>query len=122
MIRGRVDRRGEALQIVCESVSDELPVAAPAEPEPDSVLVRFGPTPDEWADIRAMQEADRIIKQNEGSNPIVIEIAMSAGPARVLRSRSRRVEWCPDLERELLNVPGVVGVELLTATETRLAS
>ncbi|MCC7023595.1 MAG: DNA polymerase III subunit alpha [Thermomicrobiales bacterium] len=121
-VRGRLERRGEALQIVCESLTAELPAAVAAPEEPDPVIVRFAPSGDEWAEIRAMQQADEIIQRYEGANPVVLEIPVQAGQVCQLRSRSRRVEWSADLERELLAVEGVAAVTLLTDQPARLAS
>ena len=37
-VRGRLERRGEALQIVCESLSAELPTAGPDVYEPETIV------------------------------------------------------------------------------------
>jgi DNA polymerase-3 subunit alpha len=121
-VRGRLDRRGEALQIVCESVSAELPAAAVPVEEPDPVIVRFSLGSDEWTEIRAMQQADEIIQRHEGTNPVVLEIPVRPGQVCQLRSRSRRVEWSAALAQELLAVAGVAEVSLLTEQPSRLAS
>src|SRR5215218_8952601 len=62
-VRGRLERRGEALQIVCESLSAELPTAAPDVYDPDTIVIRFRPADDSWAEIKAMQEVDAVLKR-----------------------------------------------------------
>lgn len=119
-VRGRLDRRGEALQIVCESVTTELPIET-AEEEPDPIVVRFGAAPDSWSEIRAMQQVDAILQRHEGGSPVMLEIPSQPGCFRQLRSRSRRVEWSAQLADELRGVPGVLVAELVSA-ESRIAS
>lgn len=121
-VRGRVDRRGETLQIVCESVSADLPSAPSLAPEPETVLVRIHLAGDEWADIRTMQRTDEILQRHEGMSTVLIEIWGTVGAARYLKSRSRRVEWSSALEGELMSVAGIVAARLLPVQETRLAS
>jgi DNA polymerase-3 subunit alpha len=121
-VRGRVDRRGEALQIVCETVSSDLPLAPALEPEPETVLVELHLAGDEWSDIRTMQRTDEILQRHEGSSKVIIEIRGTVGAVRFLKSRSRRVEWSPALESELLSIAGVVTARLLGVHEARLAS
>lgn len=121
-IRGKVEKRGEALQIVCESLSLDLPASAPALPDVETVVLRFAAAVDEWADIRTMQEADAVLVRHEGHCPVVIILPIADGSARVLRSRSRRVEWSTDLERDLSLLTGIAGVELYAPPAARLAS
>jgi DNA polymerase III alpha subunit len=121
-IRGRLERRGEALQIVCESLTAELPTAGPDVYEPDSIVIRFRRGPDSWAEIKAMQQVDEILKRHEGESPVVIEIPASAGLSCRMVSRTRRSEWSLALERELHAVSGVLVAELVPAIPARLAS
>jgi DNA polymerase-3 subunit alpha len=121
-VRGRLDRRGEALQIVCESISEDLPCPVEVEDEPEEIYVRFTALADPWSEIRAMQEVDQILQRSEGVNPVVLEVPASSGAVKRLRSRSRRAEWSPQLERDLLSVPGVLGAKLSVAPQTRMAS
>jgi DNA polymerase-3 subunit alpha len=121
-LRGRVDRRGEALQIICELVSEDLPTVAVDDEAPDIVVVRFASASNEWVDIRTMQQADEILRRHEGANSVVLEIPFAAGAVRYVKSRTRKVEWGPALELELRSVSGVMDVELLAVQEARLAS
>jgi DNA polymerase-3 subunit alpha len=121
-VRGRVERRGEALQIVCESVSAELPVPGTEMLEPDSIVLRFQRGADSWAEIKAMQQVDEILKRHEGECPVIIEVPSVGGLACRLVSRTRRSEWSIALERELQAVPGLLVAELVPAVPARLAS
>jgi DNA polymerase-3 subunit alpha len=121
-IRGRIDRRGEALQIICESITADLPMPPLDAASPEIVILYFSHASDEWSDIHAMQRADEILRRFEGPNPVVLALPSLGGTMRHLKSRSRRVEWGPELERELLAVEGVVSAEVLPAEQTCLAS
>jgi len=121
-VRGRLEQRGEALQIVCESLSAELPTGSTDDYEPETIVIRFRPGADSWAEIKAMQEVDSILKRHEGECPVVIEVASPTGVVCRLGSRTRRCEWSPALERELQMATGVVIAELVPAVPARLAS
>jgi DNA polymerase-3 subunit alpha len=121
-VRGRLERRGEALQIVCESLTDELPTAGPDVYEPESIVIRFRRGADSWAEIKAMQQVDEILKRHEGESPVIVEISASAGRSCRMISRTRRAEWSLALERELQAVSGVLVAELVPTMPARLAS
>jgi DNA polymerase-3 subunit alpha len=121
-VRGRLERRGEALQIVCESLSAELPVPGEETYEPESAVIRFRRGADSWTEIKAMQQVDEILKRHEGDCPVIIEVPTAAGLTTRLMSRTRRCEWSLALERELEAVVGVLVAELLPAVPARLAS
>jgi DNA polymerase-3 subunit alpha len=121
-VRGRLERRGEALQIVCESLSAELPTASLDDFEPETIVIRFRPGADSWAEIKAMQEVDAILKRHEGECPVMVEVAAASGLTCRMVSRTRRCEWSPALEHELQTVTGVVVAELVPAVPARLAS
>src|SRR5215210_137998 len=114
-VRGRLERRGEALQIVCESLSAELPTAGPEVYEPDSIVIRFRRGADSWAEIKAMQQVDEILKRYEGEAPVIIEIPASGDLSCRMISRTRRSEWSAALESELQAVSGVLVAELVPA-------
>ena len=121
-VRGKLERRGEALQIVCESLTADLPAAAANGVEPDSIFIQFRTNPEPWAEIKAMQDVDEILKRHEGDCPVVIEVPTGVGRATRLISRTRRCEWSPALADELRKVQGVLGAELLPALPAKLAS
>jgi DNA polymerase-3 subunit alpha len=121
-VRGRLERRGEALQIVCESLTDELPTAGPDLYEPESIVIRFRRGADSWAEIKAMQQVDEILKRHEGESPVIVEIPASAGLSCRMTSRTRHAEWSLALERELQAVSGVHVAELVPTIPARLAS
>jgi DNA polymerase III subunit alpha len=121
-VRGRLERRGEALQIVCESLTAELPTAGPDTYVPDSIVVRFRRGAESWAEIKAMQQVDEILKRHEGDCPVIVEVPLAAGLSSRMVSRTRRCEWTLALERELHAVAGVLVAELAPAIPARLAS
>jgi hypothetical protein len=120
-VRGRLDRRNDALQIVCESVSSELPTAS-EEIESETVVIRFDAASDAWAEIRAMQHVDEILKHHEGPCSVVIEIPAERNTIRRLKSGNRRVEWSSQLEAELEAVRGVLAALVVPPDQARLAS
>lgn len=122
LVRGKVERRGDALQVVCESLTEELPMAEHHEEEPDLVRIRLRLTADEWRDIRLMQQADQILQLHEGASPVLLELELSTMSVHVLRSRSRRVDWSDDLRRELLAVSGITSAGLAARRAVALAS
>jgi DNA polymerase-3 subunit alpha len=120
-IRGRLERRGEALQIVCESLSADLPDAAEPEAPTPPLVIRFEAAADQWAEIRAMERVKDILQQHEGTLPVIVEVPVG-GAFRQFRSRSRLVEWSNGLERDLLAVPGVRVAASIGSPGERLAS
>jgi DNA polymerase-3 subunit alpha len=120
-VRGRLERRGEALQIVCETLSIDLPCAGPDSYDPETIVIRFRRGADSWAEIKAMQQVDDILKRHEGDNPVIVEIPAPGRSCRMI-SRTRRSEWSVALERELQAVTGVLTAELVPAVPDRLAS
>lgn len=121
-VRGRLDRRGESLQIVADSVSAELDLDDGVQDLIEPVFIRFASTVDQWSDIRSMQEVDEILRRHEGTNPVVFEIPIARGMRRHLRSRTRKVEWSERLVHEILSIPGVVAAVTLTPESPRIAS
>src|SRR5215213_40745 len=121
-VKGRLERRGETLQIVCESLSGDLPTTGPEAYEPDSIVIRFRKGENSWAEIKAMQQVDEILKRHEGECPVIIEVPTAGGLASRMISRTRRSDWCPALEEELRAVSEVLIAELEPAIPARLAS
>ncbi|MGH2534015.1 MAG: DNA polymerase III subunit alpha [Thermomicrobiales bacterium] len=114
----KVDRRGEQLQLVCETVSQDISLK-PKLPTPRRTIhLRLPLTTDVWHDIRLMQSIDEILKRHEGDDWVVIHLQTAATPV-ALRSRSRRIEWSDDLVGELGGVIGADGVKL---EDERIAS
>ncbi|MDQ2653324.1 MAG: OB-fold nucleic acid binding domain-containing protein, partial [Chloroflexota bacterium] len=111
-IRGKLEKRGESLQLVCESMTSDLPVPAAPQVAVESVILRFGPATDRWTDVRLLQELDGVLRRHEGDNPVVLMVPMRSGRHRVLRSRSRSVEWGKELEEDLMSIGGITSVRL----------
>jgi DNA polymerase-3 subunit alpha len=121
-VRGKLERRGEALQIVCESISVDLPLAVESEPVPDPLVIRFAPAIDPWREIRAMQRVNEILLQHEGPHPVILEVPGERGAVVALQSRSRKIEWSEELARDLVSVPGVSAAAIRESQPQRLAS
>lgn len=105
----KIDERGEARQLILEAVTDELPVVKRAIADGPSLAVRLPATPDVWADIRVMQEIDAVLRRFEGNQPVIFEVHTLSG-VRTMRSRTRKVELSPELEREVGAIVGPEGV------------
>lgn len=105
----KIDERGESRQLIMEAVTDELPVVKRAIAEGPSLAVRLPATPDVWGDIRVMQDIDAVLRQYEGSQPVIFEVHTLQG-VRSMRSRSRRVEISQELEKTLGAIVGSDGV------------
>jgi DNA polymerase-3 subunit alpha len=108
----RVDRRGDQLQLVCESATAEVrPVSAQSAAR--TVRIRVPVSEDVWADIRALQALDEVLDQFEGDDDVVLILPRN-GREVTLRSRKRRVAWGEPLAaalRELLAEGAVSTVE-----------
>lgn len=101
----RVDRRGEKLQLICETLSfDVTAKLEPAAPK-RAVHLEIPVSQDVWDDIRLMQAIDAVLQRHEGDDGVVLHIP--SGPSLIqLRSRSRRIEWSPALADELSGILG----------------
>jgi hypothetical protein len=108
---GRLERRGEVLQIVCEAATTELTIASPLARERRTIDLRLPASPDVWADIQVMHRLDAALRRHEGDDELVLRVA-----------RSRRVDWGPLLAAELGEIVGVERVAVREATAARLAS
>ena len=115
-IRGKLEKRGESLQLVCESISADLPVPVKAPVPVESVLVCLKPASDRWTDVRLLQELDGVLRRHEGENPVVVMVTMRGGQRRMLRSRSRSVEWGAALREQLLSIENIATVSLVAAS------
>jgi DNA polymerase-3 subunit alpha len=110
-IVGRVERRGDDLQIVCDSASTELTkIQAPHKPV-RTVRIQLPISTDAMSDVETMQELDAILQRHEGDDLVELHLPRG-GQVRVLRSRSRRVEWNDILEQELRQLLGLGSVTL----------
>lgn len=121
VVKGKVERRGEALQVVVDHLSADLPLVTPtAEPTP-SVCIRLEVTGDEWSDIRIMQQIDRLLRTYEGVHQVVFDLECGDARRRV-KSRSLRVDWCPELQGDLQSVRGILAAGPVASQEIRMAS
>jgi DNA polymerase-3 subunit alpha len=99
-IVGKVERRGEQLQLVCEEASTQLTAVQPHPEAFRMVHLHLPRSADWWKDTSTMQRLDAVLREHEGNDELVLHAWR--GQATVgLRSRSRRVEWSQALRKEL---------------------
>lgn len=114
----KLDKRGDQLQLICESASIELSaIVAPPSPA-RTVHLTIPSSEDVWHDIRLMQKIDAILDRFEGDDRVVIHLGGVAGPIS-LQSRKHRIEWSRNLEAALR---GVMATETIEVEEPRKAS
>jgi DNA polymerase-3 subunit alpha len=117
-VAAKLERRNEQLQLVCETATTELSLRA-GPPAPCRVVhLRLPTSSDVWTDIRRMQQLDDVLRRHEGDDEVRLRLP-HRGRERLLRSRSRRVDWNDVLAAELRRLLGTDGVSL---DEARLAS
>jgi DNA polymerase III subunit alpha len=109
---GRVDRRGDQIQLVCESVSDQIEPEGEFESGREVHVSVSAADIDTDAQIDLMQEIDAILQEHEGDDRLVIHLTVPSGDLE-LKSRSRKVEWSDALKIELEAVIGTGSVWLL---------
>jgi DNA polymerase-3 subunit alpha len=99
-VRGKVDFRNDAPQVIGEEVTDDIPILPKAAPSLPAVEVSLPLTGERWRDIELMQALDGLLRRHEGEQEV--RIVLKRGSKRQsLRSRSRRVEWSDGLAAEL---------------------
>jgi DNA polymerase III subunit alpha len=123
-ITAKVERRNEAIQLVCENLTTDLTL--PEEPLAPSRLVhvRLAAASDLHGDIAVMNDIIGAIREFEGDDHLVLHLPTANGVVR-MRSRSRRVHWCSELVAALTELPGVLSVVMEDPAEPdrpRLAS
>lgn len=109
-VAGKVDRRNDEPQIIVDSISRELPHFEPdGNRQEPKVAVRLPGSGDVWDDINLMQRVDQVLREHEGS--VAVELQLPRGTHVIrLRSRSRLVEWSPELKDELESLLGLAAV------------
>jgi DNA polymerase-3 subunit alpha len=109
-VAAKIDRRGEQLQLICETASTEIKQAA-RRTRNRAVHLCLPASSDVDQDIRLMKDVFEILAHFEGDDDLVISIPTSRGPV-ALRSRSRRVEWNERLQDALSRLLGPQRVEV----------
>jgi DNA polymerase-3 subunit alpha len=110
-IVAKVDRRGDQLQLICESASCDISLKPKVSRPRRALHLQLPFSHDVWNDIRVMQSIDEILKRYEGDDSVIIHLQTTDQPI-VLRSRSRLIEWSDALVGELGGILGPGGVEL----------
>jgi DNA polymerase-3 subunit alpha len=118
----KAERRGEVLQLVCETATAEIATGPVATGPRRTVHVRLPASGDVWADIRLMQELDEALRRHEGDDAVVLHLPRRAGPTLPLRSRSRKVDWSDLLRAEIGRMVGKEGVTIEQPPSVAIAS
>lgn len=108
-IVAKLERRGEGLQLVCESATDDVAAPAPRPAARRTVHVDVPASDDVWDDIRAMQRLDAVVRRHEGDDHLVLHLRSGRAGEVALRSRTRQVDWTRLLAAELEEVVGADG-------------
>jgi DNA polymerase-3 subunit alpha len=110
-VTAKVDRRGDQLQLICETATDDISLKPkPAGPQ-RSVHVKLPFSSDVWGDIRIMQQVDEILKRYDGEDAVFFHVPTTERVI-TLRSRTLKIEWSDALARELSGVVGRDGVRI----------
>lgn len=117
----RTDDRGDKRQLILESVTTELPLSRTSEVQHPLVTIRLPATGNVWNDIDLMQQIDGALRSHEGDCEVVLYVPKGASMVR-FKSRSRRVEWSPDLVEDLQHIMGEDRVAIDPALDRALTS
>jgi DNA polymerase III subunit alpha len=117
-VTAKLELRNEQLQLVCESATDRLTMAAAKPTSTRTVHVRLRTTENHWEDIRTMQDVIAILKRHEGDDEVQLYLPVGRSWV-VFRSRSYRVDWNDVLAAELRRQ---LGSEHVRFEERKLAS
>ncbi len=109
----KIDERGESRQLIADQMTVDLPVVKKAMSTGPTVSIRLPATSDVWSDISVMQSVDGALRRFEGEQEVVFTIPLRTG-ALQLKSRTRRVEWCPNLVGDLESILGTGCAQLLS--------
>ncbi|MDQ2683803.1 MAG: DNA polymerase III subunit alpha, partial [Chloroflexota bacterium] len=109
-ITGRLDRRNDQLQIVCERISTDV---TPIEAEPPSrtILLEFKPSADYWTEVSRLQRLDEILAEHNGYDRIHLVLPIGGKTRRVAIGK-HRVEWDQDLESQIAEVLNDITVRI----------
>jgi DNA polymerase-3 subunit alpha len=123
MIEAKLDRRGEALQLICEAATTELPVAPVAVGTARRTLqIRLPLTADVWADIQVMHRLDAVFRRHEGDDQVMLHLPGREPNGVWMRCRRRGLEWSPLLAAELAEALGPDRITVIEAEVLELAS
>ena len=114
----KLERRGEQLQLVCETASAEITSVSAPPPPRRAVHLVFPISADPQADIDRMHRLDEVLRHHEGDDEVVLHLPSRGGTVS-LRSRSRRVEWSEAFAAEMAQM---LGPGRATLEELALAS
>lgn len=96
----KIDERGENRQLILDALREDVPGPRRQETALPEVVIRLEASSDFWKDVERMQAIDEVLQIHEGSHCVEIEL-VCGGDVRRLRSRSRQVDWSPELTADL---------------------
>lgn len=104
-VTAKIDRRNEQLQLICESVTDDLSALGVQSAPTRTIHLSIPVSDDVWADINLLQKIDELLGHHEGDDQVVIHLPV--GKQKIaLRSRKHRIELGEPLEAELRGMLG----------------
>lgn len=92
VVNGKVEERGEQVQLILESLSTTIPGKADRKPLVDTVVVGVPLSGDQWDDVALLQRLDEVTNEYSGDHPLELIIRIG-NETRPFRSRSKRIEW-----------------------------
>jgi DNA polymerase-3 subunit alpha len=104
-VTAKVDRRGEQLQLICESATDQIETLAAAPPPSSYINLRLPISENHWEDVDLMRKVNVLLKQYDGDDSVMITLVTDGSEVR-LRSRTLRVDWNDALQTELESLLG----------------
>jgi len=124
-VTAKVDRRGEQLQLICESATDQIETLAAAPPPSSYINLRLPISENHWEDVDLMRKVNVLLKQYDGDDSVMITLVTDGSEVQ-LRSRSLRVDWNDALQTELESLLGSGSVRRFDGAalqaETRIAA
>jgi DNA polymerase-3 subunit alpha len=115
-IRAKIEKRNEQVQLLLESATNELRELPAPVPHADVVQLRLPLSEDKWSDNRLMQRVDALLQEHEGDCVVIVTLSMGESEV-TLRSRSRRVDWTPELQSNIEEVLGEGSIQFITPRE-----
>jgi DNA polymerase-3 subunit alpha len=122
LIEAKLDRRGEALQLICETATTELPAAAAKPASRRTVHITLPATRDVWADIQVMHHLDGVFRQHEGDDELILHLPSPGQTEVQLLCRGRKLDWSQLLAAELTETLGSGRVRVEEPELVELAS
>ncbi len=116
-ISAKIDYRNEQVQFICESARSEIPRLARRR-APRQLVVTVPPGRDRESVIEMMHDLATILREFPGDDEFVVRIPRGRSLV-ALRSRTRLVDWCPELADVLEAMTGARSVQIIETDKTK---